>query len=93
LELLAVSLTTAIAIYFVLWWVVLFAVLPWGVRSQEESGAVAPGTDPGAPTLPMLWRKLVWTTIATGVIFAVGVALYRYDIVTFDKLANWLGVS
>ena len=28
---------------------VLFAVLPWGVRSQEESGEVAPGTDPGAP--------------------------------------------
>ena len=43
------SLTTAIAIYFIIWWVVLFAVLPWGVRSQEESGAVAPGTDPGAP--------------------------------------------
>ena len=41
------SLTTAIAIYFIIWWIVLFAVLPWGVRSQQESGAVAPGTDPG----------------------------------------------
>ncbi len=44
-----VSVTTAIAIYFVIWWIVLFAVLPWGVRSQEESGSVSPGTDPGAP--------------------------------------------
>ena len=42
------SLTTAIAIYFLIWWVVLFAVLPWGIRSQEESGSIAEGTDPGA---------------------------------------------
>ncbi len=52
------SVTTAIAIYFIIWWVVLFAVLPFGVRSQQESGAVAPGTDPGAPAVPQLMRKL-----------------------------------
>jgi len=82
-----VSLTTAIAIYFIIWWVVLFAVLPWGVRSQEESGAVAPGTDPGAPVVPAIWRKLVWTTLASAVIFAVCAVLYRYRIVTLDDLA------
>jgi len=82
-----VSLTTAIAIYFIIWWVVLFAVLPWGVRSQEESGAVAPGTDPGAPVVPAIWRKLVWTTLASAVIFAVCAELYRYRIVTLDDLA------
>ena len=27
---------TAIAIYFVVWWVVLFAVLPFGMRAQED---------------------------------------------------------
>ncbi len=81
------SLTTAIAIYFIIWWVVLFAVLPWGVRSQEESGAVAPGTDPGAPVVPAIWRKLVWTTLASAVIFAVCAVLYRYRIVTLDDLA------
>jgi predicted secreted protein len=32
------SISTAFAIYFVLWWVVLFAVLPFGVRSQAEDG-------------------------------------------------------
>ncbi len=87
------SLTTAIATYFVLWWIVLFAVLPWGVRSQEESGTVVPGTDPGAPTLPRVWRKLFWTTIVSAVIFVLVVALYRYDIITFDKLAAWFGVT
>lgn len=86
------SLTTAIAVYFVLWWVVLFAVLPWGVRSQEESGAVAPGTDPGAPTLPGLGRKLVWTTLVSGAVFALGAALHSYRLVTLDQLAALLGM-
>jgi len=45
------AISTVIAIYFIIWWVVLFAVLPWGVHSQEESGDVAPGTDPGAPAV------------------------------------------
>ena len=86
------SVTTAIAIYFVLWWIVLFAILPWGVRSQEESGSVSPGTDPGAPSFPALWRKLVWATIATTVVFAVAALLFQYRIVTLESLAYWLGV-
>ena len=43
------SWLTIAALYFILWWVVLFAVLPFGVRSQDESGEVEAGTDPGAP--------------------------------------------
>ena len=86
------SVTTAIAIYFIVWWVVLFAVLPFGVRSQHESGAVQPGTDPGAPVVPAIWRKLVWTTVASTIIFAVCAVLYRYRIVTLDGLAALLGM-
>ena len=88
----AYQISTGLAIYFVLWWVVLFAVLPWGVRSQQESGAVAPGTDPGAPTLPALWRKLMWTTIVSGIVFVLGVLLFAYRILSLEKLAGWLGV-
>ena len=87
------SLTTAVAIYFIIWWTVLFAVLPFGVRSQEESGAVAPGTDPGAPAIPKLWRKLFWTTVAASVVFALCVVVYGYRLVTFDGLAALLGLA
>jgi len=87
------SLATAIAIYFIIWWVVLFAVLPWGVRSQHESGAVAPGTDPGAPTIPRLRAKLVWTTIVAALVFAVWyVVVYAYRLITVDDLAAMLGM-
>jgi predicted secreted protein len=86
-----VTVTTAIAIYFIIWWTVLFAVLPWGVRSQEERGAVVPGTDPGAPAIPMLWRKLLWTTILAGVVFAIVATIYRYRLVTLDGLITFFG--
>ena len=32
----AYNISTAFAIYFVLWWLVLFVTLPFGVRSQHE---------------------------------------------------------
>ena len=54
----------ALSLYFVIWWTALFAVLPFGVRSQHEDGAVTPGTDPGAPSLPRLREKAVWTTLS-----------------------------
>jgi predicted secreted protein len=51
--------TTPAAIYFVHWWVVLFTVLPLGVRNASEAGeTVEPGLDPGAPTVPALKTKL-----------------------------------
>jgi predicted secreted protein len=88
-----VSITTALAIYFVVWWTVLFAVLPWGVRSQQESGDVTPGSDPGAPAVPRLKQKVVWTTIVATVVFAAWFLVYTYRLVTLDDLAHWLGVS
>jgi predicted secreted protein len=71
------SLTTAIAIFFIIWWVALFVVLPWGIHSQHESGDVPHGTDPGAPVLPRLWSKLLWTTVVAAVIFAACVVVYN----------------
>ena len=59
-----------IAIFFTTWWVVLFAVLPFGVRSQHEEPDYAQGTDPGAPVAPMLLKKALWTTVLSAVIFA-----------------------
>jgi len=62
----------SIAVFFTIWWVVLFAVLPIGVRSATEAGIVdAPaGTDPGAPAAHNLPKKALWTTLITIVVFA-----------------------
>jgi predicted secreted protein len=86
------SLATAFAIYFIIWWVVLFAVLPWGVRSQHENGAIIPGSDPGAPAIPGLRRKLAWTTAVAAVVFAVWYVVYTYRLITLDDLAAVIGI-
>jgi predicted secreted protein len=50
------TISTGFAIYFVMWWIVLFLTLPFGVRSQHEDGEGAPGTDPGAPVATGMGR-------------------------------------
>ncbi len=84
------AVSTSIAIYFLIWWVVLFAVLPWGVRAQGEGRA--PGTDPGAPVITNLKAKLVWTTIVTTVIFAAFWVVYTRRLVSLEDLATLFGL-
>jgi predicted secreted protein len=64
-----------VAIYFVIWWLCLFVVLPWGVRSQHETDEIAHGTEPGAPLRPLLVRKVIATTLLASTVF---VGLYIY---------------
>jgi predicted secreted protein len=79
---------TALAVFFLIWWVVLFAVLPWGVRSQHEGNNIAPGTDPGAPSKARIGWKLVWTTLIAAAIYAVCFIVYEERWVTVDGLVG-----
>ena len=73
-----IPIPTAVAIYFTIWWIVLFAVLPWGVQTQNDSGDVVPGTEPGAPTAPRLLVKALWTTAISAVVFVFVLILLKY---------------
>ena len=85
--------TTALAIYFIIWWVVLFAVLPFGVRNSAEEGvAVGAGHDPGAPTAFGMGKKLMWTTLIACVLFAICWVAYVYRLVTLDDLGTLWGL-
>jgi len=70
-----VSVLSSIAIFFVIWWLCLFVVLPFGVKSQHESGNIVPGSDPGAPQQPLLLRRALATTLLAVIVFS-GVYLY-----------------
>ena len=63
------SVAFAIAIYVVIWWTVLFAILPIGVRTQGEDGAIVPGTPESAPARPRLLRVMLLTTFVSGLVF------------------------
>ena len=85
--------TTAAAIYVIIWWVVLFVVLPFGVRNPAEEGIeVEAGHDPGAPTVIGMKRKLIWTTLIASVLFAICWVVYVYRLVTLDDLGTLWGL-
>ena len=67
-----------VALYLTIWWVVLFAVLPFGVTSQHETGDIVRGTDPGAPVAPRLFVKALWTTLVSAVVFGSVLAILHY---------------
>ncbi len=79
---------TALAIFFLIWWVVLFAVLPWGIQSQHEGEEMAPGTDPGAPTKARIGWKLVWTTLVAAAVYVVCAVVYAEHWITVDGLMS-----
>jgi predicted secreted protein len=86
------TISTAFAIYFVIWWIVLFLTLPFGIRSQHEDGESAPGTDPGAPVVTNMGRKLIWTTVISAVFFAVAWLAYDTGYLNIDRLSRLLGM-
>jgi len=60
-----------IVVFVMVWWVCFFAVLPIGVRGQFEDGEPTPGTEEGAPSQPMLLKKVVWATIGAVILTAM----------------------
>jgi predicted secreted protein len=89
----AYSISTALAIYFVMWWVTLFLTLPFGVRSQHEDGEGAPGTDPGAPVASQMGRKLIWTTVSSAVIYGIAMLAYHAGYLNVERLTRLMGIS
>jgi predicted secreted protein len=81
------SLLTSISVFMVIWWTVLFAVLPIGSRSYHEMGIKPPGGgDPGAPVNPNLKRKFFTTTWIAGVVFAMLWVIVRFQLITLPPM-------
>lgn len=74
----------SIVVLGIAWWIAFIAVLPWGVRSQAESGDVTEGTDPGAPTMPQLGRKAIAATIIALIVWAALFTTIEYRLLTLD---------
>lgn len=68
---------SAFAIFFIIWWLVLFATLPFSLRTQDENDDVTLGTVPSAPGGPHMLRAILRTTIVAVVIFGVFYVLTR----------------
>lgn len=66
----------ASGLYFIVWWLVLFTILPVRIRTQSDVGEVVAGTEPGAPHAPALLERAIWTSIAATFVFLAIAALF-----------------
>jgi predicted secreted protein len=75
---------TGLMVYAIIWWTVIFAVLPWGTRAVEDP---APGHATGAPANPRLGLKAAITTAISAVIWVGVELLVRSDLISFRDMA------
>ncbi|MCY6380470.1 DUF1467 family protein [Hoeflea prorocentri] len=80
------TILTAIAVYFIIWWITLFAVLPIGVRTQADESDVTLGTTESAPLRLQMRKKLVLTSIVAAIIFAIYFVLTEAFGISVDSI-------
>jgi len=79
------GLITGVAIYFVIWWITLFVVLPFGVEQNQN---VKEGNDAGAPVQHRMLKKMAINTGLAFVLWSIIYIVDVYDIITIKDLVS-----
>ena len=79
---------TAITLFTMIWWTVLFAVLPIGTRPVAEPDEHTGWR--GAPARPQMLRKILITTLISLLLFGLGLLIIRSDWLSFRS--GWLAL-
>lgn len=74
------------AVFFVIWWITLFAVLPIGMRSQADEGEVVLGTVASAPARFRALRVVILTTLISAVLHGSWLAASHFFGITINSL-------
>lgn len=73
---------TGLATYAIIWWLVIFMVLPWGVRRIDPDD-LGKGEDPGAPEKPRMLMKIAVTTVVSGFVFGLVYLVVVSGVISF----------
>lgn len=80
------TISGAIIIFLVWWWIAFLAVLPVGVKGRWESDDDGvKGAEPGAPTAPELKRKLKLATLITLILWVLTVGVILSGVINFRQ--------
>ena len=71
------SLTGLAIIYIIIWWIVFFAILPIDVERKKIIKIV--GEDPGSPENPRMFKKFIYCTGITTILFIVIYLLMKFE--------------
>lgn len=84
-----VAFLSDLAVFFIIWWVALFAMLPIGLRTQDEEGNVTLGTTPSAPRGAHVRWAVLRTTIVAVLIYGAWFVATRYWGLSFDDVPHF----
>ena len=82
--------TVAVGVYFICWWLVLFAILPIGVKVEEKPEGEALGHADSAPVEAYIWWKFAITTVVSSVVFAIVYAVITWHLLPYELLPSSL---
>ena len=88
-----ISPVSAFVLYAFLWFLTLLVVLPIRLKTQEDVGEVVPGTPRSAPADPQIGKRVIITTIAATVIYAIIVGIILSGVITvneMDFMNHWM---
>ena len=74
---------TGLAIYFVLWWLVLFTVLPIGTKPVADPDSQSGWR--GVPAQPRLVRTVVVTSVVTGIVWGLLYLAITSELLSFRE--------
>ncbi|NDE90423.1 MAG: DUF1467 family protein [Alphaproteobacteria bacterium] len=79
------TISSGIVVFVIIWWVAIFAVLPWNVKhpAVQEKGIM-----PGTPLAPDFKKIILHTTLLAIVLWLIVFALVESDILSFTRMAK-----
>ena len=80
------TITAAIVLFAIIWFMVLFICLPLKVKTQGDSGKVVPGTPESAPETGDLKNKILLVTAITGVLWVISFSIIVSEIIKIEDI-------
>jgi len=75
-------------VFLITWWLVLFAVLPMGIKAQADTDDIVKGSEPGAPVDSQIKQKFILTTKVAVVVWIIVCAIIMSGLVSWDMLGG-----
>ena len=73
------GLTGSIILFLIIWWLILFILLPINIDNKAPNSTEYEGNDRGAPKNPQILKKFILTTIISVILWFVVFLLLNND--------------
>ena len=87
------TISAALVLFAVIWFMGLFIALPIGLRTQGDEDEIVPGTHASSPVNARLGRKVKWVTLVTILLWIPTCLIIMSGIITVDMIDFYGGID